>query len=226
MYILLSELFLHELSSDAIELLKATRWDAPEGCNAQLSQGYGLVKRYFAFASSDMRTELAVEYARIFLAAGVYTQKRLVAVPYESVFTSEEHLMMQESCDEVYRLYLRDGFMVNRDLHEPDDHLGFELEYLAALASRFADAVYAGKLPAQIELAQKQADFITTHLLNWIPALRDVAERYAECPFYIGILLICEGYLQHDLEYLNDCGAVIGEIATVNSVDAVGTVAE
>ena len=33
--------------------------------------------------------------------------------------------------DDVVARFLEDGFQVNPDLHEPEDHLAFELEYLA-----------------------------------------------------------------------------------------------
>jgi len=220
MYTFFSQVFLRELSAEALATLEQSDWQQPKGCNEQLGQGYAMLRRFFAFCESDIRTQLAVEYARIFLSAGVYTQKRLVAAPYESVFTSPEHLMMQEARDDVYRIFLRDGFIVNRSLHEPEDHLAFELEYLAVLSLQSIDRFESGDSKAFNDLAKRQTSFITAHLLNWIPALRDAAARYAQSAFYPGMLLIVEGYLRQDIEYLEELGAQAdgGEVSAAAEV--------
>ena len=54
-----------------------------------------------AAISKTGRQELAVDFAGSILAAGSYEERR--ATPYESVFTSETGLLMQEARDDVYR---------------------------------------------------------------------------------------------------------------------------
>ena len=90
-YRFLSQALLKELSEEAIEHIAAAEFPDDTG-NANLDRGYALVKRYFSFSSAERRTQLACEYARIFLAAGVYIKERRTAIPYESVFTSDKHL--------------------------------------------------------------------------------------------------------------------------------------
>lgn len=107
-YRFLSQMLFHELNAEAIGALREQEWPRNTGSET-LDLGYGQVRRYFSFASTDTRTQLAVEYARIFLAAGVFSQDVATAVPYESVFTSEGRLMMQESRDDVVRRYAADG---------------------------------------------------------------------------------------------------------------------
>lgn len=96
----LSQVFFKELTEEAIEALAAEAWPEHTG-NAALDRGYNLLRRYFKFSAGDRRSQLAVGYARIFLAAGVYTQEKRSAVPYESVFTSIEHVVMGDSRDDV-----------------------------------------------------------------------------------------------------------------------------
>ena len=202
-YRFLSQMLFRELNAEAIEALRGQDWPRDTG-NEHLDRGYGQVRRFFSFASTDIRTQLAVEYARVFLAAGVFSQDEATAVPYESVFTSEGHLMMQESRDDVVRRYAADGFAVNPDIHEPEDHLSFELEYLAHMSGRALAALEHDDLATVRANLQRQREFIDAHLLNWIGDLHDVAEAYAKTTFYTGMLLVAQGALEQSRELLND----------------------
>jgi TorA maturation chaperone TorD len=222
MFLFFSQVFFKELSRELIEHLSVADF-AVITENERLNKGHQLLQRYFTFSGSDRRTELACEYARIFLAAGVYTETRDVAVPYESVFTSEEQLMMQDARDDVCRWYLREGFMVSPDVHEPEDHLALELEFMAKLCDTALRLLEKGEGEGDVRRGaprdawgarddcsdlvanlENQRAFINAHLLNWLPRLRKAAERYAELTFYIGMLLITEGYLQEDLMLLDE----------------------
>lgn len=202
-YRFLSQMLFRELNAEAIEALRGQDWPRDTG-NEHLDRGYGQVRRFFSFASTDIRTQLAVEYARVFLAAGVFSQDEATAVPYESVFTSEGHLMMQESRDDVVRRYAADGFAVNPDIHEPEDHLSFELEYLAHMSGRALAALEHDDLATVRANLQRQREFIDAHLLNWIGDLHDVAEAYAKTTFYTGMLLVAQGALEQSRELLDD----------------------
>lgn len=208
-YRFLSQMLFRELNAEAIEALCGQDWPRDTG-NERLDRGYAQVRRFFSFASTDPRTQLAVEYARVFLAAGVFSQDTATAVPYESVFTSEGHLMMQESRDDVVRRYAADGFAVNPELHEPEDHLSFELEYLAHMSERALAALDRGDFAALRANLERQRAFIDVHLLNWVGDLRDVAAGYAKTTFYTGMLLVAQGALEQSRELLNEVVAQLG----------------
>lgn len=200
-YRFLSQMLFRELNEGAIAALKAQEWPRETG-NETLDRGYAQVRRFFNFASSDIRTQLAVEYARVFLAAGVFGSDKLTAVPYESVFTSEEHLMMQASRDDVVRRFLADGFKVNPDLHEPEDHLSFELEYVSHMCAKAAEALEAGEADALAANVARQVEFIDAHLLNWLGDLYETAREYAKTTFYTGMLLVAMGAAEQSREVL------------------------
>ena len=202
-YRFLSQVFFKELNAEAIAELAAAEYPDETG-NVCLDEGYRLVRRYFAFSATDRRTQLACEYARIFLAAGVFTKERQTAVPYESVFTGDERIMMGDARDDVVARFLEDGFQVNPDLHEPEDHLAFELEYLVNMNERAGECAQA-KDKAQLRRnVVRQLEFIEGHLLNWIPALREVAQEYAKLTFYPGMLLVAQGALEQGRNLLRD----------------------
>ena len=202
-YRFLSQVFFKEVNLEAIEELAVADYPSDTG-NAHLDEGYRLVRRYFSFSATDRRTQLACEYARVFLAAGVFTKERQTAVPYESVFTGEERIMMGDARDDVVARFLEDGFQVNPDLHEPEDHLAFELEYLVNMNERALEWAQA-KNKAQLRRnVVRQLEFIEQHLLNWIPALLDVAREYAKLTFYPGMLLVAQGALEQGCDLLRD----------------------
>lgn len=188
----LSQVFFKELTPAAIEQLSHAEWPEDTG-NANLDAGYAAVKRYFAFGVPDRRQQLAVEYARIFLAAGVFSKEVRTAIPYESVFTSEEHVMMGDSRDDVVTRFREDGFAVAEALHEPEDHLSFELEYLQVMCERTLGLVESGDAEGLARNAKRQRAFIETHILNWLPLLLGVAREYATLTFYTGMLQIAIG---------------------------------
>lgn len=201
-YRFLSQAFYKELNSEAIEALERAVWPERTG-NERLDAGYALVKRYFAFGVTDRRQQLAVEYARIFLAAGVFTKETRTAIPYESVFTTKEHTMMGDSRDDVVGRFRVDGFAVDPSLHEPEDHISFELEYLQSMCERAASLVREGDDAGLIANMRKQVAFIEGHLLNWVPLLADVADDFATLTFYPGLLLVTLGSLEQERDALN-----------------------
>ncbi|MEE0706105.1 MAG: molecular chaperone TorD family protein [Adlercreutzia sp.] len=202
-YRFLSHMVFKELDAATIEAVAAIEFPTETG-NEHLDEGYRLVRRYFNFSASDRRTQLACEYARIFLAAGVYVKSDKTAIPYESVFTSPERIMMQASRDDVVRRFARDGFKVNPALHEPEDHLAFELEYLAHLNDRAAVLAEAGDAAGLRANFARQVDFIETHILNWLPALTTAARGFAKLAFYPGMLLVAQGTAETCRETLTE----------------------
>ncbi len=197
----LSQVFYKELTEEAIAELAEGQWPENTG-NQALDRGYNLLRRYFKFSAGDRRSQLAVEYARIFLAAGVFSQERRSAVPYESVFTTEEHVMMGGTRDELIDWFIQDGFKVNPDLHEPEDHISFELEYLAHMNAKAAALIRDGRNMDAIKNVKRQRRFIEQHLLNWIGQLQEAAEEYAKTTFYTGMLKVCQGALEQACDAL------------------------
>lgn len=111
---------------------------------------------------------------------------------------------MQESRDEVVRHFKRDGFEVNPELHEPEDHLAFELEYLSSMNARARVLFEEGNTAALVTNLEHQAQFIDKHLLNWIGELNAVAQSHAKTTFYPGMLFVAEGALEQSRQMLDD----------------------
>ncbi len=144
-YALLSSIFYLELTEEQIDGLAASGFDYPDD-GTDMARACADMRRYLARRGANARQDLAVDYARVFLAAGVYEGD--TAVPYESVYTSPEGIMMQDSRDEVVRIYAENGLVIPRELNVPEDHLAFELEFMSRVSGRIAEALEPGAADA------------------------------------------------------------------------------
>ena len=143
----------------------------------------------------DMDIDLAVDYARVFLNAG--RNEGQAAIPYESFYTSEEHLLMQDSRDQIRALYREAGVMPQTgDMGtNPDDYLVYELEFTALLNERVADELERGKRERAREYAIEAKHFLRQHLANWSELFcRDMAET-AHQRFYQYLAKAYRGFL-------------------------------
>ena len=119
-----------------------TKQDLPTDAE-YVGAGYATVKEYLRHRDSGTRQELAVDYARVFLCAGMYEQ--LMAPPYESVYTSEEHLLMQDARDSAVAFYLGEELgLPARATPRRRMHLSFEFQFMAKLIERAGAALDAG----------------------------------------------------------------------------------
>lgn len=140
-YRMLAELFFRELTQQQVDHLVGMDFAGMAGDNALIAEGYEDMHRYLRHANSGTRQALACDYAHTFLAAGNY--ETFAATPFESVFTSELGLMMQEARDGVYKMYCEQHIQPQADLHVPEDHVSFEFEFLATVIERTNAALLA-----------------------------------------------------------------------------------
>ncbi|WP_143412213.1 TorD/DmsD family molecular chaperone [Arabiibacter massiliensis] len=192
-YRLLGSMFYLELTEEQIQGLARSGFDYPED-GTQMAQGCREIRTYLDRRGANARRDLAVDYARIFLAAGIHEGE--TAVPFESVYTSDEGILMQDSRDDVVRVYRANGLVVPTDLNVPEDHLAFELEFMAHVSGRIAARLSAGE-PADDALAVQRA-FIDEHLLNWLPLLQERVEKHAKLAFYPALVKIARSFIEEN----------------------------
>jgi putative dimethyl sulfoxide reductase chaperone len=198
-YNFLSRLYYEELDEAFIaqfaETMQIIALDAfDDEVERQLAKGNNLMLKYLLRRTRDTRTELKCEYAKVFLAAGVYEGRS--ASPYESVYTSEEHLLMSDARDDVYRLFCENGVAIDDHYHMPEDHISFEFQYLALLCQHAAEALEASD-DTQAEMwLERQADFFTRHVMNWVPDFCGDLEDLARTDFYRGLGLYTDAWIR------------------------------
>lgn len=200
-YEFLASMYKLELTDEQIETL--AKQDLPVD-DEFVGAGYATVKEYLRHRDSGTRQELAVDYARVFLGAGMYEQ--LTAPPYESVYTSAEHLLMQEARDEVLAYYLGEELGLPAENTTPEDHLSFEFQFMAKLIERAQAALEVGDDARYVQLCAKQRAFFDEHLAGWVPRLCADVRAYAQTAFYRGIADITEGFLTLENQVIEPVG--------------------
>lgn len=174
--------------------------------DAELAAGFAALQADLADCDEDALEQLAVVFDRAFFGMGPRTAQK--AFPYESVYTSEGGLMMQDAYSEVLRLYRAAGFAKDPGFTEPEDHLAVELAFMVRLCERAVEALRAGDEPAAEAALAEQRAFVRAHLLNWVPAFVRDMKASAESGFYAHLATFTEAYLAADAEALAE---VVGD---------------
>lgn len=118
---------------------------------------------------------------------------------YESAY-GEEDTSSRDITEDLLRFY--DHFHVKLSDKEKDypDHLAVELEFMAFLAKKEADAIGQGKDPAPYLRAQ--LDFLQRHLAKWVHRLHQRIQKKVREPFYRGASIFLGEFLKSHLSYL------------------------
>jgi TorA maturation chaperone TorD len=211
LYRTLAYYYLHELSQEQIEQLAGADLASQGAEDETMQRGFEAMADYLSKLTTGTRQELAVDYAHTFLAAGNY--ETFAATPYESVFTSEEGLMMQDARDEVYKMYCAEQMQPNEDLRMPEDHLAFEFEFMALLIDRMSEGLAAGDFERARHYARLQREFHRDHQLNWVDDLCDAIEDVALTVFYVGLADVTRGFVHAETEAIADEAALADELA-------------
>lgn len=178
LYNFLSGIYLFEIDENQLAAMKSMQLPKADGT---LGEGYALLSEFLKTANSDCIEELAVDYARIFLAAGV--AQGLAAFPYESVYADNNRLVVSKSNSDVAKAYAEKGMKPAIGHYKiPNDHIGLELAFMAKLCEESDEA--------------GQKSFFKEHLLSWYSGFCHDAEKYAQTIFYKAIAKTTCGFLE------------------------------
>lgn len=108
---------------------------------------------------------IAQDYLRLFVGLGMP-----LAPPWESTWASDARLLFQRETLDVRYWYRSVGLEVAALHHEPDDHVGLELEFIGLLLER--------------ENAETAVAFALEHPLAWVARWVRAVRDNATAPFY------------------------------------------
>ncbi len=200
-YALLSDLYRVEVSEEFLDKLSQMRFPAETG-NEEMDRGYWLMSSYLARPRDGMLLELAVDYARAFIGTG--SEGYSAAYPYESVYTSEHRLVMQEARDEALAAYRSQGLDKSLEWKDGEDHVSLELQFEQILCERAASALSQGDEETATGLFRVQRAFARYHLLNWVPMMTADLRGFAKTDLYKGLACLTDGFLQEDAAFLDE----------------------
>lgn len=200
-YGLLARLYRVEVDQEFLDVLHGMRFPAATG-NATCDDGYRMFATYLSNLNERSVTELAVDYARVFIGYGVDSYS--AAFPFESVYTSEKRLKMQEARDEVLAIYHAYGLDKNESWKENEDHIAVELEFMQYMCDRTVAALEAGDEEKAAALLSTQRGFLDDHLAAWAPMMTADVRRISKTWFYQGLSFITDGFLFEEIAFLDE----------------------
>lgn len=211
-YRMFASLYFKELTIDQMRSLADSDLTCFEKLDPAIGEGVRDLMSAVRHVHEVAREDLATDYAHTFLAAGS-TKNEKRACPFESVFTSDQGLLMQEARDRVYRLMLEEHVEPDGRLHVPEDHISFECEFMAVLGERAIEALMAGDGREAVRLLDAQRRFHAEHLENWIDAFCNAVIACCRTRFYGGVAKMTRSFIRLDVELMDECDDLLCKAA-------------
>lgn len=124
--------------------------------------------------------DLAADYASIYL------NHNISASPEESVWLDEDSLMCQQSMFQVRSWYESHGLGIPDWRLRPDDHLVYELQFIAWLLSQ----------DDQLDTLEQVATFMDEHLLRWLGNFGERVLARCDTPYFAGAAALTAAYCE------------------------------
>lgn len=203
-YRLLSALFMAEVTPDLLNALNSE--EMLKGL-----QDLGVeMEKVLGDQNSDLLGDLAEEYAALFIVPGGIS-------PHESVRL--HGMLNQKPSWDVEKFYQKCGLVIKDDCHILPDHIGMELEFMAYLAGKEADATQSGKETESAQWAGLQEEFFRNHIAPWtFDFLRDM-KRLAYHPFYHGVASLALRFLETEKEQLCNTDEGSGNVSSRDEIN-------
>jgi len=170
--------------------------------NAALGKAIDRIVQYLKQPDALSRKKcesLHWDYTRMFIGPG-----KIPAPPWESIYRDADHLYFSQETQEVRNAYRKYNLLPKDFGHEPDDHLGLELDFLHKLCEMAWEKAKSADETGLVEILNDQKAFLDEHLLKWVPDwTRDVVKS-AETDFYKGMAQLLEAYLNLDREMIEE----------------------
>ena len=209
-YAWIARLFEREVDQEFLDQLVDMRFPADSG-DAQLDRGNRALCTYLSNVWSGTLTDLARDYTQCFLGNGI--DGTSAVYPFESVYTSKKHLIMQASRDEVLAIYRAYGMEKSPEWRDSEDHIALELAFMSELSRRCAEKIASGDADVCGRLVQVQRSFLEEHLGAWLPDFAERLRTFAHTGFYRGAADIVEGFVRVDGDFLAECAEALDEDA-------------
>lgn len=175
----LDRALIHTLWHDCYEGFLGLRLEGRRSAEALslLREGLTEIPTELCQATLD---RLAADYADIYLTYG------LRAAPCESVWMDDDNLTLQEPTFQVRAWYRRYGLAVTDWRKRSDDHLVYELRFLAHLLDGEGEGADLTEVTR----------FMDEHPLRWVSQFAERVAARCETRFYAGLALLTAAYLE------------------------------
>lgn len=118
---------------------------------------------------------------------------------YESAYTRED-MCARDMYEDILRFYEHFDIKLNDKEKDFPDHIAAELEFMAFLTKKEADALERGKDANPYQLAQM--DFLERHLSKWVDKLDAKIQKRVKEGFYKRASVFMNGFIDAHLLHL------------------------
>ena len=194
------------LNGSLVQMFKMTLGNLDD---EKVTHAIEIVERYTKKCNgnslSDVIREMNIEYNRLFVGPG-----HLPSPPYESVYLTidednKDGIVLGDSALDAKYQYLSAGISLPEDFTDLPDHIGVELDFMSYLCFEESSKIQEGDDEGLCDVVNKQYDFITNHLDNWISSFTDAVVNSTELDFYKGLVQITEFWIRNDQKsFLDD----------------------
>jgi TorA maturation chaperone TorD len=146
---------------------------------------------------ADLENERSIinEYNRLF-------QIRPKAPPHETFYTNAEGQLRGLLTAQLEEKYLLTGLEISPELNELPDHISVELEFMAYLCMKEAEAIQTHDEVEANRLRDKQISFMRQHLARWFPKFAQRINEAEPVMIYQYLLPAVYGFLRYELDEL------------------------
>ncbi|ENM5763066.1 molecular chaperone TorD [Vibrio mimicus] len=143
----------------------------------------------------DAQLELAADFCDLFLKSD-----RDSALPYASVYT-DKGLLNGKPAQQMRQLLATHGVKVDQNLNEPADHLAIQLDFLAHLVISTNQFEQNSEVNAALQV---QSDFISQHLLTWLPVFVERCTQFDTFGLYAAVARLALAFVKQDQGFLDE----------------------
>ncbi len=176
-----------------------------ESENADMKNGYNGMLQFINIRKNlsgkeldELNLHISREYTSCLCLPGTAQQE-------ESYYISEDHILKQESNDDMIKLFHKYGFALSAELQADYDNVCIELAFMSKLAYMSADTEDDNEYS---KLILEQLDFHKNHFDKWIYHFYNklIEQKIIESKLYKYIAEFSKGFIHEDkllLEELN-----------------------
>jgi TorA maturation chaperone TorD len=170
---------------------KMAVWDEPE-----LRTGFQNFLNALARSNPE---KLAVDYTGLFLGG-----KEGSICPSESSYV--EKIVYGQSTLKVIEFYAQYGFIKDETFHEPDDHIAVEFAFMSVMGWNLFEMIREGGTESfrYRSHLEPQLNFLTNHLMKWVPAWAAHVMESSETDFYRALAKFSQTLVEADHRLLRD----------------------
>ncbi|MCJ7681107.1 MAG: molecular chaperone TorD family protein [Candidatus Aminicenantes bacterium] len=154
----------------------------------QMAEGLRRMSAYFSDWRTDDLDRVNEDFTRLFIGL-----ESTLASPYESVYIGRDHILFDQSTLVIRDVYTRFGLEISNRGTEPDDHIGYELEFVSLLCQKIVEAINSEDRLSAAEFQQAARAFIREHLLTWIQPFTEKVIASAQTDYFKGVAYLTRG---------------------------------